>query len=128
MAARFRKAERLHAKKEIDLLFREGKYLRQGCLGARYVFLGNSDWPHAKYMVVVPKKRLRKAVQRNRIKRQLRESIRSRKENPNTALAASNKRLHLAVIYLGGFPADFDRLNRSMEGIFALLLNEVNKN
>lgn len=128
MAARFRKAERLHAKKEIDILFKEGKYLRHGCLGARYVFSDNTEWPHSKYMVVVPKKRLRKAVHRNRVKRQLRELVRCKKENANDVLASSNKRLHLAVIYLDGFPADFDQLRRSMEGLFNKLLSGVNKN
>ncbi len=68
----FPKSFRLREKKEIDRVFREGRYHRLGLLQAKSL---RSALPHARFMVSV-RKSIGNAPQRNRIKRVVREAIR----------------------------------------------------
>ena len=73
---KFPKRERVCAKRDVELLFGKSKQIRSGVLSIRYSIRNRGEDPEAKVLIIVPKKRVRKAVQRNRIKRQLREIYR----------------------------------------------------
>jgi len=97
------KAERLNSKIVIDRLF-------SGCNSAMAVFplrvvwsvsergLDEADVPPVRMLVSVPKKRFRHAVDRNRMKRQVREAFRLNKGVLWKALDGTNKRIDLAFI------------------------------
>lgn len=72
---KMKKHERLKSKKEISLLFENGKWLTCGNL--RIIFTSSED---TKIGVSVSKRYFKKAINRNRIKRLLRECIRQNKE------------------------------------------------
>ena len=72
---RFPKSSRLYLRKEIEILFLSGKNIKEYPVKAIYDFIPLRDSP-LKIGVVVPKKLFKKAVDRNRIKRQIREVFR----------------------------------------------------
>lgn len=96
------KKERLNSKTLIERLFRWkqvfsgfsatcGVYVGRAC-GGRY---GGSS-----ILISVPKKRFKRAVKRNLVKRQVREAYRKNKHLLLDALASRNKRLIIAFIWL----------------------------
>jgi ribonuclease P protein component len=91
---KFRKEERLHKEKLIQELFDKGSsfYLYP----FKVYFLSNpaSNSPFHQVLISVSKKNFKKAVDRNLIKRRMRESFRLNKHQ----IAASNKLL-IAYIY-----------------------------
>ncbi len=123
MSFRFPKAEKICSKYEIDALFNEGKNLRSGSLSFKLLLQETQEWPHLKFLVVVPKRRVKKAVDRNRLKRQIREVIRLNKKAIENELVNSNKRLLIAVIYNGQPRSNYSQL----ESNFIRMIKEIPK-
>lgn len=73
------KVEKLKQKKEISLLFEKGKW--QTCGNLRLIFLKENLSSQLQFGVSVSKRFYKKAVDRNRIKRLLREAYRLNKSN-----------------------------------------------
>ena len=114
----FSKAERICSKYEIDELFDRGKTFRSRVFLLKLVVQEHAEWPHQKYLVIVPKRRIRKAVHRNRIKRRMREVIRL---NKKLLQNYSNKRLLIAVIY----QCNSEVCYNSLEKNYSLLIEEM---
>ncbi len=91
------KSERLKSRKLIELLFKEGKKFSQGDL--RVYYLVNTDQlPGLLFGVGVSSKLFKKATQRNRIKRLMRESYRVQK-NPLKEKVIDQKK-HLLIFFV----------------------------
>lgn len=99
----FRKEERLCSRKQIELL------LKNGSSFVLYPFrlvwhqndLLHSPYP-AQIVISVSRKKYRKATDRNRVKRLIREAYRKNKEQLlYHFLRKENKKLNLMVIYVG---------------------------
>ncbi|SFI38959.1 ribonuclease P protein component [Halpernia frigidisoli] len=73
----YSKEEKLKQKKEISLLFEKGKW--QTCGNLRIIFLKENLAENLQFGVSVSKRFYKKAVDRNRIKRLLREAFRLNK-------------------------------------------------
>ena len=103
---RFPKAEHLCLRNDIDALFSAGaKALTAFPLRVVYHEVKHKDGPKVKVLLSVPKRKLRHAVDRNRAKRQLRETYRLNK--PTLVGALSEKQaLHLAFMWLSDKPVD----------------------
>ena len=120
----FSKAERICSKYEIDELFADGNTFRSGVLMAKLIVKEETAWPHQKYLVVVPKRRIKKAVDRNRIKRQLREVIRL---NKKLLEDYSNKRLLIAVIYHSNSEIKYGSLEKNYSKLIGEIVTFINK-
>ncbi len=79
MKATFNKKERLKSKKQIDLLFTEGKSIAKYPIRLVYRKTTSEDDIKIKTAVSVSKRHFKNAVDRNHIKRLLRESYRKNK-------------------------------------------------
>lgn len=96
------KSERLNSKSLIDSLFKGGNKSFP-CFPLRVVYKwidtqeGRSD---ASILISVPKKCFKRAVKRNRVKRQLREAYRKHKHLLLDKLAGKNKQVIIAFIWL----------------------------
>jgi len=74
--SKFPRGERLRSRKEIDELFSSGKSITSNLI--RTVFIGGGS--PAKAALSAPKRIFKRAIDRNRVKRLMRESYRHNKE------------------------------------------------
>lgn len=97
-----RKEERLCSQKLIDSLFNNGKSRSLSAFPVRAVYMSTPsvDSARVKMMVSVPKRLFKRAVKRNRIKRQLREAYRKNKQLLDNAMQATDQTLLVAFIWL----------------------------
>lgn len=96
-----RKAERLSSKILIGKMFEGGVSKSFSIFPIRvvYMLVGKGDAPVA-VMISVSKRRFKRAVKRNRVKRQIREAYRKNKELLVDELQRQEKHLAVAFIYL----------------------------
>ncbi|MCY4419254.1 MAG: ribonuclease P protein component [Cytophagales bacterium] len=105
------KSGRLSRRKQILMLFREGQVRVSFPLLLR--FLPQSH-PQHQLLVSVPKRNFKKAVDRNRLKRQIRELYRLRKEK---LLPLQEKQifLNMGLFYVGKWMGSFQEMGRAWE-------------
>ena len=115
----FTKAERISLQREIDLLFREGAAFTVYPLRVIYTEKEFSPNAPASILISVPKKRFKRAVKRNRLKRLIRETYRLNKNTLGEALHLSGKGLLIAFVYIDNAVCDFATLDASMKKIMA---------
>ena len=102
VAPTFSKKERIVSSKLIETLFEKGDSQTVTAFPLKAVYLP-IDRPEngapAQVLISVPKKRFKHAVDRNRVKRQVRESFRHHKETIYESIA-TDKQLLVAFIWL----------------------------
>lgn len=97
----FSKEERLSSRKLIEQVAKEGKsFLVHPFKVIALETTFTTAFP-AQVMMTAPKKRFPRAVDRNRIKRLMREAYRKNKYTLYTALNEQNKKLAIMLIYVG---------------------------
>ncbi|MBM6866055.1 ribonuclease P protein component [Bacteroides caecigallinarum] len=96
------KKERLNSKIIIEKLFSGGsKSLPAFPLRIVYMPIEEDDYPTLSILISVPKKKFKRAVKRNRVKRQIREAYRKNKFILKDVLDKENKKAAIAFIWLG---------------------------
>ena len=111
MDQRFGKADKLKSKKLIDKLFAEGESVKSYPLKLVYTTCDSSDKPELKTGVSVPKKLVKTAVQRNRIKRLMREAFRKNKYLVTKDLASSYA---MMFIYISRDELTYEKMEQCM--------------
>lgn len=97
----FRKPEKICNQNQIDSLFKDGKSLKSGLFRLLYVETELTGKIPVQVLIAVPKKNLRHAVDRNRMKRLIREAYRVSKHNLLEEFSKAGKHLDIAVIFMG---------------------------
>lgn len=92
----FSKQEKLTGKKKIEGLFKRGSSFYLDAFQVRYLPSEEKDQPH-QVLISVPKRLFKRAVDRNLIKRRVREAYRLNRHVLNTANSSA---LYLGFIYL----------------------------
>lgn len=108
------KNERLSSLKEIDALFSKGKSFTKYPLRIVWGAGRKPDDIPARILFSVSKKKFSRAVDRNRIKRLMRESYRILKPGFFNALD-KNHSIDVAIIYIGTELMDLAAIQKSME-------------
>jgi len=129
MGNTFSKEERLAGKSRIDRLFRTGSSFV--VYPYRVVFLSTektfpSDFP-AQALVSVPKRRFKRAVDRNLLKRRMREVYRLQKADLYAFLREHSLRLHIAFQYVGKEELPFAYLHERMGSALSKIRDESTK-
>ncbi len=96
----FPKKEKLCGEIRIGRLFAEGDAFIAYPLRVVYKFSDEPQESGVKILISVPKKKIKKAVHRNRIKRQIREAYRLNKAALLESCLHNDKSLQIAVTYL----------------------------
>lgn len=120
----FPKSEKLCSDKLIDRLFTEGNR-EIGSFPVRLVYLqvSTEEISGINILVSVSKRHFKRAVKRNRVKRQLREYYRLNNQKLKSILAANNQGLLLALIYTDGKLWSTEKLNKRLDSAFEKLLS-----
>ena len=95
----FPKKQKLCSEKSIDRLFASGKSASEEPFRFVWKLEKNNDNIFVKSLVIVSKKRLKLAKDRNIIKRRIKEIYRINKKQLEFCLDRKNKQLNLAIIY-----------------------------
>ena len=120
----FPKKEKLKSQKLIEKLFLEGKAVTAFPLRMLYLRTDFEDGTKIKTGVSVSKRNFKKAVDRNRIKRLLREAYRLNKPEYFNNITTSYA---FMILYLGKDDTDFDTVNSKMKIVFKTFLEKISK-
>ena len=119
------KEERLSWKRYIDLLFAKGQSFVAFPLRVVYLPMEEEMPARASFLVSVPKKKFKRAVKRNQIKRQVRESYRVRKYDLLDPLASKGKSLLMAFLYIDKEIHSFATMEKAMKKAIQQLIERV---
>ena len=108
------KAERVTGAKRVDALFASGKSFISYPLRVVYLQHEQSSIASCSILVTVPKKRVKKAVHRNRVKRLIRESYRLNKELVDD-INLGNQSLDIAFVYVKDTESDYVEMQKAMQ-------------
>lgn len=122
----FPKAERIFLQREIDFLFKDSHSFV--CYPLRILYCNKPEESiidpkaaKASVLISVPKKKIRKAVHRNRLKRQIREAYRLNKHRLLEHLA-ENTGLLISFIYLDKELTEYAVIEKSINKAFDILI------
>ena len=118
MKKTFSKKDRLKSQKEIEKLFKEGESIIFYPL--KLIYLKTDGFN--KVGVSVGKRNFRRAIDRNRIKRLLREAYRL---NKNMLIDNNVKGYALMILYIGDDLPEFNLIQRKLKNLFAKLIERL---
>lgn len=123
----FSREERLHSKPEIDELFSKGRSFK--LFPFRVIFLPAppENRSPARLLIGVPAKYTRRAVDRNLIKRRIREAYRRNKSDFYLKLKKRNRKIHLALIYISHDIVDYHSIEQKIIIILRRLVSDRNE-
>ena len=121
MSFSFNKNEKLKSRKQIEQLFKEGKSITRFPLKLYYLGIDRDIESKIQVGISVPKKNFKKAVDRNRIKRLMREAYRLNKH-----LIFNNIEGNFAflILYLGKEIPPYSLIEESLQEIIHRLVKE----
>lgn len=122
--ATFKKEERLCSKKIIDKLFNEGSSFLSYPLKVVYLEANFPTEFPVQAAFSVSKKKFKQAVQRNLIKRRMRESYRT---NKYFLYKNCNEQFAVFFIYVGKQIEDYQRIEAGMRKALVQLHNKIGK-
>lgn len=118
------KSEILRGDQRIELLYKTGKRIHANPLLVIKLESEEADEYPVKAAFVIPKKNFRKATERNRLRRQLREAWRLNKQQLIDVIQSKNKTLLLLLIYTGKTPLGFSDLQQKIVLLLHRLIRE----
>jgi ribonuclease P protein component len=124
-----RKTERLKSQKSIGLLFSQGKLVSSGNLILKYIPKKNAENDAAiKVGVTVSGKKMKKSVDRNYVKRILREAFRHKKSEFYKLLSPQFPGADFMFIYNHTTRPEYQKTMKEMEGIIKKLNGKIKEN
>jgi ribonuclease P protein component len=121
----FKKEERISSRKDLDLLFQEGKSFPVYPLRVVYVQKDFLSETPVSILISVPKKRIKRAVKRNRIKRLIKESYRLNKKELIPFLPERGKYLLIAFIFISDNECTYAEMENAMKKSLDLLKKKL---
>jgi ribonuclease P protein component len=120
----FPKEQRLCGKNAIDLLYAEGKAFLSFPFRIVFRTTQKEETP-PRCLITVPKKRFKHAVDRNYIKRQIRETYRTNKHELFDVLAEKDYQLDFAISFIGEKVADYAFIDKKMKITLKKIISQL---
>lgn len=126
---RLYKAEKLCSRTAINSLFSGGKSEISYPLRAvtKISDAAEGDAAPAKFLITIPKRKIRTAVGRVLLRRRVREAYRLNRSLLYPALEAVGKKVDLAIIYLDTKPANYATIERCVKNLFGKIVANIEK-
>lgn len=125
----FKKEERLCSKKQISLLFNSGSSFLVYPFLVTYIKTNEELAYPAQVMIAVSKKKFKHSVQRNLIKRKIKEAYRlSKATSLYPLLQQQNIKVILSINYISKEIIDYNAIDSKMKMLFVKLFKELKSN
>jgi len=121
----FPKSEHLCGEIRITRLFTQGDAFIAYPLRVVYLLEQKKDKESVSVMVSVPKKRFKRAVKRNRLKRLMREAYRLNKQNLWEKLEEKELQIQIAFNYVSNDELDFASIEKKMKVALDRIIEKV---
>lgn len=123
----FSKEEKLCSTKSIESLFAKGDSFIAYPLRVVYQLRDESveDNQYASVLISVSKKKFKRAVKRNRVKRMIREAYRLNKSLYLDWLKVNNKQMDIAFLYLKSELPTYTEIEKSIQKAIAMLKTKI---
>ncbi len=122
------KWERLKSSKDILRLFSAGSSHLSHPILMKWELNPKSESPNILFTTAVSAKRIKRAVDRNLIKRRMREAVRiDLKNRPQLTEKLPSEELMVIYIFLGKEPADYREIEKSIKKLHNKLFREISR-
>lgn len=118
----FGKEYKLCSKKVMDTIFEEGKTEKVYPFLLRYLNVDLKTEKRFQIVIAVPKRKFKRAVDRNRIKRLIREAVRKKKYIIEQAMTDEEQQLALFLIYTSSQEETYQKIIDKIEALFLRLV------
>ena len=123
----FQKEERVTGKKRIEFLFTQGGSMMAYPFRVVYLKTAHPFTVPLSILISIPKKRLRSAVHRNRMKRLTREAYRLNRHLFDGIQAGKEVHTDVAFIYVKDEMSDFATVEKSVRKVLIALKEQIGK-
>jgi len=124
---KFNKEERLCSRKYLDLLFKNGSSFLLYPFRVSYLIVDQQAAFPVQVVINVPKRRFKHAVDRNFLKRRIREAYRLHKqENLYNVMPVSGKLVLLSLQFVGKQQYEFSFIEKKLLAALRKLLTSLN--
>lgn len=127
MSEHFTQRERLRSKKRIERLIFKSRSLTVSPLKAKFEITSEAGNSPVEVLFSVPKSKFKKAVERNRIRRRLRESYRKNKHALYNVLVSGKTSMKLIILYMSDKEMTYVESEEKIVLILQRLATEVLK-
>ena len=121
----FSKSEHLCGEKRISRLFTQGDAFIAYPLRVVFLIEIKKDLEYSSVLVSVPKKRFKRAVKRNRLKRLIREAYRLNKHLLIEKLTGKQMQIHIAFNYVSDDELDFVTIEKKVKLSLLKLIDKI---
>ena len=121
----FRKSERISLKREIDCLFQHGESFVSYPLRVVYLEQKPSSETKVSVLISVPKRKIKHAVKRNRMKRLIREAYRLNKATLIEHYKGKESGLLIAFLFIGNEICNWDIIEESVQKAIRTLVEKT---
>jgi ribonuclease P protein component len=122
----FKKEERLCNKRLIDELFHNGSSFLCYPYRVSWLAVAEASESPVQVLIAVPKKRYKRAVDRNLLKRRIREAYRlNKQEHLYTLLSEAHKNIVFSIGYIGKEIDPYELMEKKMLKLLKQLSTEV---
>jgi len=121
----FSKIEHLCGEKRITRLYTQGDAFIAYPVRVVFLIEPKSDIEPANVLISVPKKRFKRAVKRNRLKRLIREAYRLNKKDLIDKLDEKQLQVHIAFNYVSDDELDFASIEKKIKLSLQKLIDKI---
>ncbi|MCS6823037.1 MAG: ribonuclease P protein component [Cytophagaceae bacterium] len=122
----FKKDRKIKSRKNINSIFEKGEHVLVSPFHIRGMRKSSENaLPRIQYIFSVSKKKIRKAVERNRIKRQMREICRLLTQDWDTLISEPNTTIQVVVVYTGKEKISFALAKKKLNSGIVRLINKL---
>lgn len=118
----FGKEYKLCSKKVMASIFEDGKQEKVFPFLLRHLTVDLKTTKRFQIVIAVPKRKFKRAVDRNRIKRLIREAVRKKKHIIESSMTAEEQQLALFLIYTSNEEETYQRIIDKIEALFLRLV------